>query len=169
LKSVSIEKMLSNGAVMTVIRKKFDKDFFKKIDGKIIKKIEIRNGEKLKDVRAAVSAEEDESVSIAILPGDLKIPGLIRVLQPDDILEVELFDSKKEMLEVLVNFGLRPPSSLLESLIDDFSSIKRRSKFDNELVEYIDPDAVSCLSAALWMIDDPNLEKRFAQPEDVKT
>ncbi len=152
---------------MTVIRKKFDKTFFKKIDGKIIKKIEIKSGEKFKAVRAAVSAEEDESVSIAILPGDLKISDLIKVLQPDDILEVELFDSKKEMLEVLVSFDLRPTSSLLESLIDDFSSIKGRSKFDNELVEYIGADAVSRLSAALWMIDDPNLEKRFAQPGDV--
>ncbi len=44
-----------------------------------------------------------------------------------------------------------------------------QKKFDNELVEYIGADAFSLLSAALWMIDDPDLEKRFAQPGDVET
>ncbi len=153
---------------MTVFNRKFNKKFFTKIDGKILKSISIKNGNKYKNVRVVATAEKDKKMDIAILPADLMVPGLICVVRPPDVVEVELFDTTKEMIDVLMTFNLRPPSQVLESLIDDLSSIKRKKKFDQKLSQHMGKKIVKQLSATLWIIDDPNVEKRFAVPFDVE-
>ncbi len=153
---------------MTVLNREFNKKFFIKIDGKILKSISIKNGEKYKNVRVVVNAEDNKKMDIAILPADLMAPGLICVVRPTDVIELELFDTSKEMIDVLMTFNLRPPSQVLERLIDDLSSIKRKKMFDKKLSKHMGKKIVEQLSAVLWLIDDPNVEKRFALPTDVE-
>ena len=146
---------------------KYTKDFFIKLDGKILKSLEIKTGDKFRNVRIALNIEDKTNADIAILPADLKVPGLIRVVRPEEVTHVTVFESKREMIDVLTTFDLRPPSTLLEVLSDDLSSIKRRKSFDKNLTEYLGENEVKRLSAVLWMIDDPKVEKRFAQPGDM--
>lgn len=153
---------------MAVIKKVFKKEFFNRIDGKIVKTIETANGEKYHDVRVAVNIEDDENTDIAVLPADLMVPGLICVLKPKDIVMVETFENRHQMINMLENFNLKPPSFLLEQLISDLATIKRRKQFDKELTDLLGEKTTKRLCAALWMIDDPNVEKRFVLPKDIE-
>jgi hypothetical protein len=51
---------------MTVFNRKFNKKFFIKIDGKILKSISIKNGEKYKNVWVVVNAEDDTKDDIPL-------------------------------------------------------------------------------------------------------
>lgn len=153
---------------MAVIQKIFKKEFFNKIDGKILKTIETKDGEKLHDVRVAVNIENLENMDIAILPGDLMVPGLITVLKPEDVVMIELYDNRHQMIDMLEKFSLKPPSYLLEQLISDLATIKRREQFDQQLTDLLGEQVIKRLCAALWMIDDPNVERRFALAEDIE-
>ncbi len=154
---------------MAIIKTIFKKEFFNRIDGKILKKIETTSGEKYHEIRVAVNVEDDENTDIALLPGDLMVPGLLCVVKPEDVLLVELYDNKQQIIDMIENFNLKSPSFLLEQLISDLATIKRRKQFDKDLRELLGEKIIKRLSAALWMIDDPNVEKRFAQPKDIES
>ncbi len=151
---------------MNTTKDTFTKEFLAKINGKILKEVELISDKRYTRVRLAVSSQEDECTEIAILPGDLMIPGLIGVVRPEDILKLEFYETGQEMLEVIASFDLKPPSYLLEQLISDMATIKRKQKFDEELSAFLGKDVIKRLSAALWLIDDPKVKERFAGPPE---
>ncbi len=153
---------------MAVIKKVFKKEFFNKIDGKILKTIETKNGRKYHDVRIAVNVENLENMDIAVLPADLMVAGLIGVIRPENVVMVELYENRQQMMDMLEQFNLKPPSYLLEQLISDLATIKRREQFDKKLTDLLGEETIRRLSAALWMIDDPNVENRFALNKDIE-
>ncbi len=151
---------------MNTTKDTFTKEFLAKLNGKILKEVELINDRRYTQVRLAVCLLEDENTEIAILPGDLMVPGLIGVVRPEDILKLKFYETPQEMLEVIASFDLKPPSYLLEQLISDMATLKRKKKFDEELSAFLGKDVIKRLSAALWLIDDPKVKERFAGPPE---
>lgn len=145
---------------------KIDSDFLKKLDGKVLRKIELIKGKTYRNVRIEVNMENHNAIDVIILPPDKMSPGIIQVVQPKDIANIEMYGQKKEILDIVSNFHLRPPSQILENLIDDLSSIKRKKLFDKALTDYLGEETVKKLSAVLSILDNPDMESGFAKTSD---
>ncbi len=151
---------------MRTVGNKIDDNLLKKLDGKVLKEIELTNGKTFNDVRIEVDTENVNDTDVIILPPDKMSPGIIQVVKPNDIANIVMYGRKKEVLDIVANFHLRPPSQIIENLIDDLSSIKRKQLFDKALTDYLGEETVKKLSAVLSILDDPDMENGFAKTSD---